>query len=56
MYSVYSKLQNENKVFLDSRLGPTLSCLVAEKVKFQDQLLFCNNNKVKLILESRLIL
>ena len=31
LYSVYSKLQNVSKVFLDSRLGPTLSCLVAEK-------------------------
>ena len=28
---MYSRLQNVNKVFLDSRLGPTLSCLVAEK-------------------------
>ena len=53
---MYSKLQNVNKVFLDSRLGPTLSCLVAEKVKFPDQLLFCHNNKVKLILVSSLIL
>ena len=33
---MYSKLQNANKVFLDSRLGPTLSCLVAEKkINFQ---------------------
>ena len=31
LYSMYSKLQNVNIGFLDSRLGPTLSCLVAEK-------------------------
>ena len=31
LYSVYRKFQNVNKVFLDSRLGHTLSCLVAEK-------------------------
>ena len=31
LISMYSKLQIVNKVFLDSRLGPTLSCLVAEK-------------------------
>ena len=30
-YSMYSKPQNVNIGFLDSRLGPTLSCLVAEK-------------------------
>ena len=27
---LYRKLQNVNKVFLDSRLGPTLSCCAAE--------------------------
>ena len=32
--SVYSMLQNANKVVLNCRLGPTLSCLVAEKGKF----------------------
>ena len=31
LYSVYSRLLNVNKVFLDSRPRPTLSCLVAEK-------------------------
>ena len=30
LYTLYSRLQNVNKVLLDSRLGPTLSCLVAE--------------------------
>ena len=30
LYSLYSKLQNVNIRFLDSRLGPTPSCLVAE--------------------------
>ena len=34
-----------NKVFLDCRLGPTLSCLITEKGKYSNQLLFCNNNK-----------
>ena len=35
LYSLFSYLQNVNTVLLDSRLGPTLSCLVAEKkVKF----------------------
>ena len=29
--SLYSYLQNVNTVLLDSRPGPTLSCLVAEK-------------------------
>ena len=28
---MYSKLQIVNKVSLDCRLGPTLSCLIAEK-------------------------
>ena len=28
---MYSMLQNVNKLCLDSRLGPTLSCLAAEK-------------------------
>ena len=28
---MYSKLQNVNTVILDCKLGPTLSCLVAEK-------------------------
>ena len=56
MYSMYSNLQNVNKVFLDSRLGPTLSCLVAEKVEFPDQLLFSHNNKVKSDPRTRLIL
>ena len=32
LYGMYSKLQNVNKVFLDSRLRPTLSCLVAKKI------------------------
>ena len=32
---MYSKLQNLNKVFLDCRLGPTLSCLVEEKLNYQ---------------------
>ena len=31
LQSVYSRLQNVNKVFLDSRLGRNLSCLVVEK-------------------------
>ena len=31
LYSMYSKLQNVNIGFPDGRLGPTLSCLVAEK-------------------------
>ena len=30
-FSRYSLLQNVNIMLLDSRLGPTLSCLVAEK-------------------------
>ena len=35
LYSVYSRMQNLNKVFLDSRLGPTLTCLVATTKKLQ---------------------
>ena len=31
MNSVYRKLKNVHSVVLDCRLGPTLSCLVAEK-------------------------
>ena len=31
LYSLYSYLQNVNTVLLGSRLGATLSCLVAEK-------------------------
>ena len=42
---MYSKLQNVNKWFLDSRLGPTLSCLVAEKSKIPKLNLFIHNNK-----------
>ena len=30
---------------MDRRLGPTLSCLVAGKSEFPNQLLFCHNNK-----------
>ena len=44
-YSMYGSLQNVNTLFLDCRPGPTLSCLVAEKVKLSTQLLFCHNNK-----------
>ena len=36
---------NVNTLVLDCRLGPTLSCLVAEKGKTSNQLLFCHNNK-----------
>ena len=39
MNSVYSKLQNVNEVFLDCRIGPTLSCMVAEFFLF-----FSNSN------------
>ena len=56
LHSMYSKLQNVNIRLLDSRLGPTPSSLVAEKGKSSNQLLFYHNNKVKLILGSRLIL
>ena len=35
-----------NNGFLDIRLGPTLSCLVAEKKIFPNHLLFWNNNRV----------
>ena len=31
LYSVFIRLQNGTKFFLDSRLGPTLSCLLKEK-------------------------
>ena len=31
LHSLYSYLQNVNTVLLDSRLGPTLTCLLAEK-------------------------
>ena len=31
LYSLYSQLQNVNTLLLDSRLGPTLSSLVAEQ-------------------------
>ena len=37
--SVYSRLQYFNKMYLDSRLGHTLSCLVAEK-KLNSQLIY----------------
>ena len=40
LYSVYSRLQNLNKVFLDSRLGPTLTCLVATTKKIQKPLVY----------------
>ena len=48
--------RNISKVFLDSRLGPTLSCLVAEKKYIFKSATFCHNNKFKVILESTLIL
>ena len=38
--------EDVNKVFLDCRLGPTLSCLVAKKAISTNQLLFCHNKKV----------
>ena len=34
LYSLYSYMQNVNTELLDSRLGPTLSCLLAEKSNF----------------------
>ena len=37
LYSVYIKLKNVNKGFLDCRLGTTQSCLVAENKKLNLQ-------------------
>ena len=35
LYSAYSRLQNVNRVFLDSQPGPTLTCLVTRTKKLQ---------------------
>ena len=40
LYSV-QQAADVNMVFLDCIIGPTLSCLIAEKGKFSKQLLFC---------------
>ena len=38
LHTVYSRLQNVNKLYLDSKLGPTLSGLVAAKKRLYSQI------------------